>query len=338
MATGKNCRLSQFLKLLTVLTVGLIGSSGMAFASPDPAKVLGPNACAECHKTETANWKSTHHFSTFRDMPRRKETKEIAEKMGIKRVKAESLCLDCHFTSQIVKNKPKPVAGISCESCHSEGKDWLKIHSEFSGKKKATESKAQAAARWKKSEEAGMIRPAALYDLAKNCFSCHVVPNEKLVNVGGHPAGSAFELVSWSQGEVRHNTWYTKSNTPASANKKRMMYVIGLAVELETAMRAVGKATELKTYAKKMAKRVGAARKKMARVAKALPDTSELADIVKASKSAKLKLKNEANLTVAADKIAMAALSIVGKYDGSTFGAVDKMIPGSDKYMGKPSQ
>ena len=31
------------------------------------------------------------------------------------------------------------------------------------------------------------------------------VPEERLVNVGGHTAGSAFELVSWSQGEVRHN-------------------------------------------------------------------------------------------------------------------------------------
>lgn len=258
--------------------------------------------------------------------------------MGIKRVKADALCLDCHFSSQIVKNKPKPIAGISCESCHSPGKDWLKIHSEFSGKKKATESAAEKASRWKKAEAAGMIRPKAIYNLAKNCYSCHVVPQEKLVNVGGHPAGSAFELVSWSQGEVRHNTWYTKGNTPANANRKRIMYVVGLAVELETALRAVGKATEKKAYAVSMARRASAARKKLIKIAKALPEAKELVAIVKASKSAKLKLNNDAALSAAADKVALATLEVVGKYDGSTFAAVDKMIPGADKYKGKPSQ
>jgi len=338
MVVGEILKISRVLKLIAVFAVTSIASLGTASASPDPAKIVGPNACAECHKSETAAWKTSHHFSTFRDMPRGKDTKAIAKKMGIKRVKADSLCLDCHFTSQVVKNKPKPIAGISCESCHSQGKDWLKIHSEFSGKKKATESKAQAADRWKKAEAAGMIRPKALYDLAKNCYSCHVVPQEKLVNVGGHSAGSAFELVSWSQGEVRHNSWYTKGNTPASANRKRIMYVVGLAVELESSLRAVGKATQKKAYAVSMARRASAARKKLIKVAKALPDAKELLEIIKASKSAKLKLNNDAALSAAADKVAMATLAVLGKYDGSAFGGVDKLIPGADKYKGKAAQ
>ena len=96
-----------------------------------------------------------------------------------------------------------------------------------------------------------MIRPKAMYTLAKNCYGCHVVPREKLVNVGGHPAGSKFELVSWSQGEIRHNLWYGngKDNKLASAKRKRLMFVVGLVVELETALRAVGKATQKKSYA-----------------------------------------------------------------------------------------
>ncbi len=331
-------KLSGALKSVLILAAVSFVFFRVTSAIAQPSLNVGPNACAECHKTETANWKTTTHFSTFRAMPRSKEAKAISKKMKIKRVKSESQCLDCHFTSQIVKNKPKPVSGISCESCHSAGKNWLKIHSEFSGKKKETESKAEAAARWKKAEANGMIRPKALYTLAKNCYSCHVVPKEKLVNVGGHPAGSAFELVSWSQGEVRHNTWYSKTNNPASANRKRMMYVVGLAVELETALRAVGKATEKQAYAIKMARRAAAARKKLTSVAKALPEAAEFVEIIKASKSAKLKLNNDAALSAAADKVAMATLGVVGKYDGSSFGAVDKMIPGSDKYKGKPSQ
>jgi len=49
-------------------------------------------------------------------------------------------------------------------------------------------------------------------------------------------------MVSWSQGEIRHNTWYNKGkeNHAASPERKRMLYLVGLAVELETAMRAIG--------------------------------------------------------------------------------------------------
>ena len=105
-----------------------------------------------------------------------------------------------------------------------------------------------------------MIRTRSIYQLAKNCYGCHVVPQEDLVNKGGHRAGSAFELVSWSQGEVLHNTWYSKGkdNVPASAERKRMLYLVGLGVELETALRAVGKATARKPYAFEMAKRADA--------------------------------------------------------------------------------
>ena len=32
-----------------------------------------------------------------------------------------------------------PVAGISCESCHGAGEDWIKLHSQYSGKTEKTE-------------------------------------------------------------------------------------------------------------------------------------------------------------------------------------------------------
>ncbi len=210
--------------LLTILSV----AAGGTFAS-DPTKIVGPNACAECHKQEAEAWKGTHHFKTFREMPRRKEATEIAERMGVQRIRSDSLCLGCHYTVEQKDDKKQPVAGISCESCHSGGEDWIKVHSGFSGKTEKTESKAEAEARWKLAESKGMIRPSSLYRLAKNCYSCHVVPQEELVNKGGHAAGSAFELVSWSLGEVRHNTWHSKGkeNVPASAARKRMLYLVG---------------------------------------------------------------------------------------------------------------
>jgi hypothetical protein len=325
---------SSLLRLCGLLMV--LGMAADSAAAPEPAKVKGPNACAECHKQETEAWKETHHFKTFRELPRNDKAKQIADKMGVKRIRAEGLCLNCHYTSQEKDGKLEPVAGISCESCHSAGQDWLKIHSEWSGKTEKTETKAEAEARWKLAEAKGMIRPANLYRLAQNCLGCHVVPQEDLVNKGGHPAGSAFELVSWSQGEVRHTTWHSKGkdNVAADAKRKRMLYLVGLGVELETGIRGVARATARKTYAFEMAKRVDRARKQLDAAAKAVPGVPEIAQMVKFSYSAGLKLNNDRFLTAAADGVSKQLTSITEKYDGSTMAGLDSLIPGPDKFKG----
>ncbi len=328
-------------KSLTLYRFGLLIVFGFAAdgaIASDPAKTVGPNACAECHKQEVAAWQESHHFKTFRDLPRNDEGKKIADKMGIRRIKSESLCLNCHYTVQQKDGDKEPIAGISCESCHSAGQDWIKIHSSYSGKTEKTETKPEEEARWKLAVQKGMIRAENIYGIAKNCYSCHVVPQEDLVNKGGHKAGSAFELVSWSQGEVLHNTWYSKGkeNVPANAARKRILYLIGLGVELETSIRSVGKATVRKRYAFEMAKRVDAARKQLAAVAKALPSVPEIPKMVEFAHSAGLKLNNEPRLTAAADGISKLLASLTEKYDGSTMAGLDSMIPGPDKIKGKP--
>jgi hypothetical protein len=314
----------------------VLGTYG-AIAS-DPDKIVGPNACAECHKQEVEAWKGTHHFKIFRELPRDEDAKKIAQRMGVRRIKSEGLCRNCHYTVQRKDNKDEAIAGISCESCHGGGRDWIKVHSGYSGKTAKTETKAEAEARWKLAESKGMIRRHALYQLAKNCFGCHVVPQEDLVNKGGHRAGSAFELVAWSQGEVLHNTWYSKGkeNVPADAARKRMLYLVGLSVELETALRAVGKATVRKPYAFEMAKRADQARKRLAAAAKALPSVPELGKMAELSHSAALKLDNERLLSAAADGIAALSLNITEKYDGRTMAGLDSLIPAPSQFKGTP--
>ena len=318
-------------------TIALLIGVGISVArAADPDLILGPNACAECHKKESAIWQKTHHFTTFRDLPNNKDADAIASKMGVKRLKSESLCLNCHFT---VQAPDKVIAGISCESCHSGAKNWMKVHSEFSGKKEGQETKAEIAARWEKSEAAGMIRPNNYYALAKNCLTCHVVPNEQLVNVGGHAAGSSFELLSWSQGEIRHNVWYNKgaSNPEASQAIKRMLFVVGRIVELEVSLVGTSKATTKDNYALKMATRADAARKAITALANLLPGAPELKAISEIGQGAGLKLNNEAELVAAAAKVSGLGQKFSKSYDGSSFAAVDQYIPGSDKYKGEVS-
>jgi hypothetical protein len=319
----------------------LLGATGAhAQVERDPHKIVGPEECAECHEDATALWRNTHHFTTFREMPRAKEGIEIARAMGLRRIKEGSLCLDCHFTTTIEDGEREPIAGISCESCHGAGDGYLKVHSEFSGKEEETETAAEEAERWAQSEAAGMIRPNMMYEWAKNCYACHVVPQEKLVNVGGHPAGSDFELVAWSQGEVRHNVWYTEgeSNPPADLDRRRKMFVVGMAVELETALRAVGEATQRADYAVAMAKRADRARKRFAQATKLVGQPAEMVAIVQAANAAGLKLNNKAELNAAADKVAEQTRKIVAGYDGSEFAQIDPALPGEDDWKGQPQQ
>ena len=98
---------------------GLVVVSGVAAygaVEQQGARIMGPNACAECHKEEAKAWQATHHFRTFREMPRNTEANEIAKRMGLRRIKAESLCLNCHFTVQRKNERAETISGISCES------------------------------------------------------------------------------------------------------------------------------------------------------------------------------------------------------------------------------
>jgi len=324
------------------LVLGLLVAPGSVSAQDlklDPTKVKGPDACGECHKSSGSIWKLTRHAKTYKDMPRSKEAKAIAKAMGIKRIRAESDCLSCHFTSAEVNGKVSAIAGITCESCHGAGADWIKVHGDYGGENvtRDNEDPAHRAERLGKADAAGMIRPTRLYSVAANCYGCHTVPNERLVNEGGHPAGSRFELVSWSQGEVRHNVQYTKDNNGASAERKRMMYIVGKALDLEFGLRGVAKATQKANYAKAMAKRAKRAEKALQKIAEVI-QTPEIDEMLSVAGAARLKLNNEAALNESADKVAAAAQKLSSEYDGSAFAAVDALIPGADKYKGKASE
>jgi len=322
--------------------IALMALAATGWAGPDPAKVIGPDECGECHKAEVNVWRKTHHYTTFQELPRKDKAREIADKMDVRRLKSESLCLKCHFTEMTKDDgSTDTIAGIGCESCHGGAKDWNKIHSDYGGKdvKRDSEAPEHRTQRIAASRAAGMIQPSMLYDWANNCYSCHTVPEEKLVNVGGHTAGSKFELVTWTQGEIRHNVWYTdaKSNPEASQEQKRLMLVVGQMLDLEHALRGVAKATERADYAVAMAGRAKAAAQRIKQISEA-QTTPEIDAVLAVAGSVELKLGNADQLTAAADKIGEQARALAANNDGSALAGLDGLIPGADQYKGTPSQ
>ncbi len=306
----------------------------------DLSKIVGPEECGECHKAEVHVWRETRHSQTFKVLTRKKQAKEIAGNMGIKRVKKAADCVTCHFTSGYKKNKVKAIAGISCESCHGPAKDWLKVHGDYGGKKvsRERETPEHKAERLATIKEAGMIRPEDLYRLAANCYQCHIVSNERLVNVGTHQSGSDdFELVSWSLGEIRHKFLSSegKKNEEVSPERQRMLYVVGKALDLEYGLRALAKATEEGKYATATTKRVQRVADTLQAIDALIP-IPEVKEILGVIKGVDLKIGNEAALVAAAGTIAAATRTFAGTHDGSRLTALDQVIPQREQYKGKP--
>ena len=318
---------------LSVPALAEDGTSPMPGPDLDMEAVMGPRECAECHEKTALIWEQTLHHALFKHTHRSKEGTSFAKKLRVKRIKgAKGLCASCHYTVQMGKKRPKAIAGVACESCHGASRDWIKVHSEFSGKEKETESPAQAKERWATSQAAGMIRPRNLYALAKNCYSCHATAHEELINVGGHPQGSEFELLSWTMGEVRHNVWYTESNDEATPERKRMLYLAGLSLSLETALEALSTVREPDgKYATEMHARAVGAREKIAEASRLLSDVPELKAMVDASRAL---TGGTEELEASTAAVAAQARGLLAR-DGSAMEAIDGMLPGPGDYVGK---
>ncbi len=302
------------LRLFNGIFLLMLLHSSPTIATWQAENVMGVAECGECHEDEVKVWKKTKHQKNYKKLSKNKDAKAIAKKMGIKRIKKpNTLCASCHYTVGHKSGKPRIIAGVSCESCHAPSKNWIDTHNDFGGRgiKKKQESPAHKSKRLAQLEKAGMIRPDNIYGWAKNCLSCHVVANEKLVNVGGHTAGSDFKLSKRSQGKIRH---YPE----ASADELRFLNLVSYATELELSMRALAKAGSGK-YANAMIKRAKNALKNLTAANNKTPSPYAKQSIKLASK-VRLKPGNSA-LVSTANNIAANTMKMVQKKNGYPYPA-----------------
>lgn len=332
-------RLSSSLLALAV-ALSFSASASAQIIEIDHKKVLGNGAtggnCASCHQKEAAAWGETAHF---RSLDKLKDGRVIADKLGITRTyRRTGMCIECHSTAK--GDDPTDlttISGVSCESCHGPSADWVKLHNDYgAGKTKETEDPANKAERHKKADLAGMIRKDRVYLIAKNCFSCHLVPNEQIVNVGGHKTSSDFELVSWSHGEVKHNYFGSETNKDTTQERKRILYVIGKLVDLEMSLHAAGKITEKGHYRAAILNRIRNAMTAIDEIlaAQDIPQVSAMVKGFDRREDGSLKL-SEAVLTELPGKIGAVARAVAEEHDGSKLAAIDKLIPKPDTYKGK---
>ena len=318
--------------VLVVLLVAASPSFGQTDRL-DPALVLedgGDDFCGHCHGRIYRAWRETQHSKTYKSLHRRKLAKQIAQRLGVKRIKSGWQCTKCHFTPVVKGGRIRPIAGVGCEACHGASANWQRVHAQY----RTRETPAETETRYKRSDAAGMIRGQHLYRTARNCMGCHAVADERLIDIGGHPIGDGFEYVSWSLGEVRHNTQYSDQNDAPPAARQRMMFIVGKGVQLEVALRALAEVRGKDgPYAAAMTGRAEAAISALRKIAQAIgaPEIEQLIAVVEPVPGR----GHKPAPATAATSVSRLIQRFANTYDGNEFAAIDAFIPGPDAYRGK---
>jgi hypothetical protein len=273
--------MSSLQRVLLAIVVFVVASAGSIFSAGAAPYFVGPGKCADCHKAETTVWKASDHSKQFREIHRKPSVKAIITAAGgDANMRRNPTCTQCHFT--MIQDSPTGRAdakeGTSCESCHGPASDWMPNHNA------KAETPAAKAARTQKSVEAGMVRPDSLYDIAENCLSCHMLAKKgvnpdtfaKMIEAG-HLPGTDFELVKYSQGQVRHRFYppdvtKNKESTPPELAR---MFITGHAAALVQAADAKGKVNNAK-YNDTMKKVEDDARKALDAIKGQVPETNAL--------------------------------------------------------------
>ena len=330
MKNSKTFSVARLASVVAVFALSLLCGSAYAI---DPTLTVGADACVDCHTPAHDNWGETTHFKTYDELSSSDQANEIAEALGVDDIEDPAgTCVGCHFTlvGETVEDA-EPVAGISCESCHGAAAEWLESHGEYASGDIDSESAEEKATRINAAADAGQIRPAQIHKIAANCLSCHTVPNEELVNVGGHPAGSEFELVDWSQGEMRHNLFWSngESNKVATPARKRVLFVVGHATDLEFSLRALGKSTAAGDYRSAMGERVKQSTAQLTAINGKI-NSSDVSAALAAASGIDVSAPDTGKINAAADNIKAAIAAFTKANNGDSLAALDPLLPTGD--------
>lgn len=122
--------------LVLSIVILLVAFAGMNYAEEAKHQYVGAAGCKGCHSsdavggTEYKIWETKVHAKAYESLAS-DHSKEVAKEAGIEGDPQESdFCLKCHVTAWEVDESLRAKSwkaedGVSCESCHGAGKDYM---------------------------------------------------------------------------------------------------------------------------------------------------------------------------------------------------------------------
>ncbi len=289
-----------------------------------PSKVMGTLKCGMCHALEEKIGKKTAHQKGYDSLHKKSRAKAIMKNLGLSgRIHKAEQCISCHYTVQETKGVQETIEGISCESCHGGGKDWIISHSDW---------EVPLPKRWEEAKDKGMIPSTDIYELGRKCYQCHTISDEKLINQGKHTSGEFFEFARYSQGSIGHNFMQGHVNQTTSQEKLRVIYITGAMLNLEYSLRAYCMAKNDKgKYFKSMDKNTRKALRNIRDITKKvqIPEVEALIDVLKGEK---LLLENKKALLLLAEEAGKLAKKFAYNHSGKELEAIDSLLPKKREY------
>jgi hypothetical protein len=179
-------------RMTSMLRIALLGAAlvvGVSTVAAAQARTnVGRGKCVDCHdhkdendwaRTRDGDGKGKQHINAFNQLEDPNAAK-FAKAIGVDPYDAKSSCVKCHATTL----RGEPVDGVTCESCHGPGSDYLVPHQD-----KGAYTKALALGM-----KDVVKKPEAW---ARDCITCHVLganAGDAALAAAGHPTGADFDL------------------------------------------------------------------------------------------------------------------------------------------------
>lgn len=207
------------------IAIAILWSLGAATGVDAQARreFVGPGKCVDCHDhKDEKEWsekrdgdgKGKQHKNALNQLADPKAD-EYAKVLRVDVYDVKSTCVKCHAT--VVRAEAND--GISCESCHGAGKDYLKPHQE----KGAYQASLALGLKDVRNKPDNWVR---------DCVTCHVLgdnPGDAELVKAGHPSGSDFTIGTKFQPVANHWTSkYTANQVAAIGEPIRTALLVRL--------------------------------------------------------------------------------------------------------------